>query len=241
MDDRPVRIWGEVMKRSMVMVTVSALALAAVLVSGAPAFARRGGQGRRHRRRGDEGRDPHRRRRRRRQPVQARPVPGRGRRREGCGQVHQRHRRRRGPEGRRSTSSTRSSTRRRPRNAIITACRPGLRDWSGPPAAFLTNVEDETNCKDQAGKATGLPDLASFVTGVQQCSPVAYPVNPSLLDCATKDQHPADVSRLERRIDLVQRSTSRATPHGVYVASNDSAVGQRAAGPPLRVPEASSA
>src|SRR4051794_35344819 len=75
------------------------------------------------------------------------------------------------------------------RNAIITACDEDFA-MVGTAAAFLTNVEDETGCKDQTGRATGLPDLASFVTGVQQCSPVAYPVNPSLLDCATKDDHP---------------------------------------------------
>ena len=75
------------------------------------------------------------------------------------------------------------------RNAIITACDQNFA-MVGTAAAFLTNVEDETGCKDLAGQATGLPDLASFVTGVQQCSPVAYPVNPSLLDCTTKDQHP---------------------------------------------------
>src|ERR1700712_342719 len=75
------------------------------------------------------------------------------------------------------------------RNAIITACD---QDFAmvGTAAAFLTNVEDETGCKDLAGTATGLPDSASVLTGVQQCSPVAYPVNPSLLDCATKDAHP---------------------------------------------------
>jgi ABC-type branched-subunit amino acid transport system substrate-binding protein len=112
------------------------------------------------------------------------------------------------------------------RNAIITACG---QDFAlvGTSAAFLTNVQDEVDCKDQAGKATGLPDLAGFVTGVQQCSPVAYPVNPSLLDCATKDQHPQTY--------YGSTGTSRwykqhieGSPHGVFVASNDSAVAQRA-------------
>src|SRR6478672_13386008 len=63
------------------------------------------------------------------------------------------------------------------RNAIITACQ---EDFAlvGTAAAFMTTIEDEVNCPDQTGKATGLPDFAAFVTGVQQCSPVAYPVNP---------------------------------------------------------------
>ncbi len=112
------------------------------------------------------------------------------------------------------------------RNAIITACDQNFA-MVGTAAAFLTNVEDETGCQDLAGKATGLPDLASFVTGVQQCSPVAYPVNPSLLDCATKDQHPQTYHG-SNGASIWYKEHVEGAPHGVYVASNDSAVGQRA-------------
>ena len=56
---------------------------------------------------------------------------------------------------------------------------------------FLSNVDDEVNCPDQAGATTGLPDLASVATGVPQaCSPVAFPVSPAQLVCSTKDQSP---------------------------------------------------
>jgi ABC-type branched-subunit amino acid transport system substrate-binding protein len=112
------------------------------------------------------------------------------------------------------------------RNAIITACD---QDFAmiGTAAAFLTNVEDETGCKDKAGQATGIPDLASFVTGVQQCSPVAYPVNPSLLDCATKDQHPQTYYGSTGASGWY-RTQFKGRPHGLYIAGNDSAVGQRA-------------
>ena len=112
------------------------------------------------------------------------------------------------------------------RNAIITACD---QDFAmvGTAAAFLTNVEDETGCKDLAGTATGLPDLASFVTGVQQCSPVAYPVNPSLLDSATKDQHPQTYYGSTGASSYYKQHIKGAA-HGVYIASNDSAVGQHA-------------
>ena len=112
------------------------------------------------------------------------------------------------------------------RNAIITACG---QDFAlvGTSAAFLTNVEDEVGCKDKVGKATGLPDLAGFVTGVQQCSPVAYPVNPSLLDCATKDQHPQTYYGSSGASRWYKQQI-KGSPHGVYVATNDSAVAQRA-------------
>jgi ABC-type branched-subunit amino acid transport system substrate-binding protein len=112
------------------------------------------------------------------------------------------------------------------RNAIITACDEDFA-MVGTAAAFLTNVEDETGCKDQTGRATGLPDLASFVTGVQQCSPVAYPVNPSLLNCATKDDHPQTYYG-SSGTSAWYRQQIKGAAHGVYVASNDSAVAQRA-------------
>ena len=112
------------------------------------------------------------------------------------------------------------------RNAIITACDEDFA-MVGTAAAFLTNVEDETRCKDKAGLATGLPDLASFVTGVQQCSPVAYPVNPSLLDCTTKDDHPQTYYG-SSGASKWYKDHIKGSPHGVYVATNDSAVAQRA-------------
>jgi hypothetical protein len=74
------------------------------------------------------------------------------------------------------------------RNGVITACG---QDFAmvGNFMLFLSNVDDEVNCADQAGAATGIPDLASVATGVPQaCSPVAYPVSPAQLVCATKDQ-----------------------------------------------------
>ena len=76
------------------------------------------------------------------------------------------------------------------RNAVITAC---SQDFAmvGSAMIFLTNVADEVGCKDSTGAATGLPDMGAIVTGVAQwCSPVSYPVTPSPLDCATKDQNP---------------------------------------------------
>jgi len=49
------------------------------------------------------------------------------------------------------------------RNAIIQACQ---NDFAtvGTTALFLNNVTDMVNCKDQAGQATGLPDVPQLVT-----------------------------------------------------------------------------
>ena len=76
------------------------------------------------------------------------------------------------------------------RNGVIQACSQDLA-LVGTAALFLSNVDDEINCKDQAGAATGLPDMGAIVTGVPQtCSPLSFPALGSQLDCATKDQHP---------------------------------------------------
>ncbi|HEY3669875.1 MAG TPA: ABC transporter substrate-binding protein [Acidimicrobiia bacterium] len=75
-------------------------------------------------------------------------------------------------------------------NDIITACQ---NDYAmvGTFVLFLSNVDDEINCTNQAGDAIGIPDLASVATGVPQaCSPVAFPVSPAQLVCSTKDQDP---------------------------------------------------
>ena len=76
------------------------------------------------------------------------------------------------------------------RNAVITACQ---NDFAmvGTAALFLTSVDDEISCKDQAGNAIGLPDIGGIVTGIpEQCSPVSYPAQPPQILCDTKDQKP---------------------------------------------------
>ena len=86
------------------------------------------------------------------------------------------------------------------RNGVITACH---EDFAlvGTSALFLTNVDDEVTCKDQAGAATGLPDIGAVVTGVpESCSPVSFPVVPPQLVCSTKDQHPQTYRGNRRRV-----------------------------------------
>jgi ABC-type branched-subunit amino acid transport system substrate-binding protein len=111
------------------------------------------------------------------------------------------------------------------RNAIITACQ---NDFAlvGTSAAFMTTIEDEVNCKDLAGKTTGLPDFAGFVTGVQQCSPVAFPVNPPQLVCATKDDNPQTFRGGSGTAKYFEKLAGTKL-QGLYLASNDSAVATR--------------
>jgi ABC-type branched-subunit amino acid transport system substrate-binding protein len=76
------------------------------------------------------------------------------------------------------------------RDAVIKAC---AEDFAlvGTAAIFLNNADDEVNCVDQAGKATGLPDIGAIDTNIPQaCSPVSYPIVPASIDCSTVTKSP---------------------------------------------------
>jgi hypothetical protein len=112
------------------------------------------------------------------------------------------------------------------RNAVITACG---QDFAIVSSAmlFLTSVEDEVNCKDSKDAATGLPDMGAIVTGVAQwCSPVSYPVTPSPLDCATKDQTPQTFFGNAGPSKYLVKQSKDAL-HGAFLIPSDSKDAQR--------------
>jgi hypothetical protein len=76
------------------------------------------------------------------------------------------------------------------RNAIIKACGEDLA-LVGTGALLLQTVDDEVNCKDSAGKATGIPDIAAIATNsAQACAPNAFPIVPNSVDCSTLTSSP---------------------------------------------------
>jgi hypothetical protein len=112
------------------------------------------------------------------------------------------------------------------RNGVITACQ---QDYAmvGNFMLFLSNVDDEVNCKDQSGAATGIPDLASVATGVPQaCSPVAYPVSPAQLVCSTKDdpEQTYNGNQFDSKYLLKQNKNDL---HGALLYGNDTKDAQR--------------
>jgi ABC-type branched-subunit amino acid transport system substrate-binding protein len=112
------------------------------------------------------------------------------------------------------------------RNAVITACG---QDFAVVSSAmlFLTSVDDEVNCKDAAGAAVGLPDMGAIVTGVAQwCSPVSYPVTPSPLDCATKDQTPQTFYGNAGPSKYLVKQSKKPL-HGAFLIPSDSKDAQR--------------
>jgi ABC-type branched-subunit amino acid transport system substrate-binding protein len=69
------------------------------------------------------------------------------------------------------------------KNQITAACADSLA-LVGTTAVFLTDVSGMEGCKDKAGKATGIPDLADLQTeSVQQCSDVSFPTLPIGASC----------------------------------------------------------
>ena len=94
------------------------------------------------------------------------------------------------------------------------------------PAAFMTTMRTRSTARIRPVKKTGLPDFAAFVTGVQQCSPVAYPVNPPQLDCSTKAETRRRTTAAHGAANYLQKLAGTKM-HGLYLVSNDSAVATR--------------
>ena len=106
------------------------------------------------------------------------------------------------------------------RTAIIQAC---SEDFAmvGTEVLFLNNVDDMVECQDQQGAATGLPDVAALVIEIaHQCSPVTYPINPSLLDCSTQGETPQTWRWNAGRI-LYERKAFGKKLHGVFIYGSD--------------------
>ncbi|MEX2256251.1 MAG: ABC transporter substrate-binding protein [Acidimicrobiia bacterium] len=106
------------------------------------------------------------------------------------------------------------------RNAMIKACD---EDFAlvGTTAAFLNNVDDVVGCVDQAGEATGIPDLAVVVPELaQQCSPVTYALNPPAIICSTMDEHPQTYQGNVGRAFYYQKEFGKDL-HGGYLFSGD--------------------
>ena len=105
------------------------------------------------------------------------------------------------------------------RNALVQACQ---QDFAivGTTSLFMNNIEPMTSCVDQAGKATGLPDVPVLQTEIaHQCSPISYPVIVVGLDCATKD---AAQKKVTIRTGPGKYYTKRnKNLHGVFTLAGD--------------------
>jgi hypothetical protein len=107
------------------------------------------------------------------------------------------------------------------RNAIVQACQDDFA-MVGTAAVLLTSVDPQTNCIDEAGQTTGLPDIPFLTTEVvQQCSPITFPVSPPQLLCSTKDDHPQTYQASVGRGFYYKKKYGNDL-HGAYVFGSDS-------------------
>jgi hypothetical protein len=76
------------------------------------------------------------------------------------------------------------------RNAAIKACQNDIA-MVGGVVLFLTATDDIVNCPDQAGKATGIPDMpATAVSSTEACSPTTFATLGNAIDCSTINSNP---------------------------------------------------
>jgi hypothetical protein len=106
------------------------------------------------------------------------------------------------------------------RNATIQGCQ---NDYAlvGTSALFLTQVEDIVNCADQAGAATGIPDMSAVTTGVpESCSAMSFPAYGTALDCPTVNQNPQTFYANQGPAKW-ELSQNKEGLHGVTIVGND--------------------
>jgi len=106
------------------------------------------------------------------------------------------------------------------RNATITACANDVA-MVGGIVLFLTNIEDVTGCKDQAGAATGLPDMAATTVGAAEaCAATAFPTLGKSVDCTTTTQDPQTYFGVQGPSKWLIKKAGTAL-HGPFVIGTD--------------------
>jgi ABC-type branched-subunit amino acid transport system substrate-binding protein len=106
------------------------------------------------------------------------------------------------------------------RNAIITACGQDVAMVATATALF-SGLDDLTGCKDKAGAATGLPDIGAIVLGTPQaCSPVSFPVIPSMIDCSTVGKNPQTYRTNQGVFKYLAKQNKDL--HGPFIKTSDS-------------------
>jgi hypothetical protein len=106
-------------------------------------------------------------------------------------------------------------------NAVATACGDSL-SLVGTTALFLQDVSGMNNCKDKAGKATGLPDLADLQTeAAQQCSPVSFATLPTGSSCPYSGTGLRTFHVGDTQYDYYFNKFGATALHGVFVVPKD--------------------
>jgi Periplasmic binding protein len=105
-------------------------------------------------------------------------------------------------------------------NGIAAACSDSLA-LVGTTALFLQDVRTMNTCKDKAGRATGIPDVANLQTeAAQQCSPVSFPVLGSAGSCPYSGVGPRTFRVGGLQLDYYKKQGFNDL-HGVFVIPKD--------------------
>ena len=106
-------------------------------------------------------------------------------------------------------------------NAVAAACGNSVA-LVGTTALFLQNVTAMENCKDKAGAATGIPDLAELQTEVaQQCSPISFATLPSGSECPYSGTGLRTFHVGYTQYDYYFKKFGADALHGVFVIPKD--------------------
>jgi len=106
-------------------------------------------------------------------------------------------------------------------NAVATACGDSVA-LVGTTALFLQDVSGMNNCKDKAGKVTGLPDFAELQTeAAQQCSPVSFATLHTGSSCPYKGTGLRTFHVGYTQYDYYFNKYGANALHGVFVVPKD--------------------
>ncbi len=107
------------------------------------------------------------------------------------------------------------------RNAVTTACQNSLA-LVGTTALFLDDMSAAEKCKDKAGKATGIPDLAVIQTYAnQQCSPISFAALPNGASCPYSGSGVRTFDQTSVTVDYYLKKYGENALHGVYLVPSD--------------------
>ena len=108
------------------------------------------------------------------------------------------------------------------KNGITTACGNST-VLLGTTALFLNDMRPAEGCKDKAGAATGIPDLAVLQTEpVEQCSKISFAVIPFAGSCPYKGTGVRDFKSVTPAIEWFKKNAPGGNNlHGVFVVPAD--------------------
>lgn len=106
-------------------------------------------------------------------------------------------------------------------NAVAAACSDSVA-LIGTTALFLQDVSGMESCKDKAGVATGIPDLAVTQTEVsQQCSKISFAALPTGSACPYSGTGPRQFTVGHTQYDYFFKKYGADALHGVFVIPKD--------------------